>query len=322
MFEAYKQFYYKIDPSFSDSKELLAEPVFFNDRFKIGKNTLNFKQWVEKDVYCVGHFLKENGDFLSHEEFTQTYNININFLTFLGCRQSIQLFIHKSGMEIKSNQHNSMNVCAKRFISKNKGCRQFYEVLVYDTNKPNCCNKWEQRLVGIIDWKQCFYNVHKINEINMKWFQIRVLHRIIGTNVVLKQMGIKENENCNFCDNVKDSIEHTFWECVLSQQFWTQFLNLVNEKCNNVYNMRFSKSLVLLGIDNNIKIDDTFYFILLLAKQYLYKCKLDSRVPDVNVFRKRLLYRYKIEEHNSKMNLSCHEFTTKWIMYKTLCADS
>ena len=85
--------------------------------------------------------------------------------------------------------------------------------------------------------------------------------------------------------------------------------------------MRFTKCLVLLGIDENIKIDETFYFIMLLAKQYLYKCKLDKHGPDVNVFRRVLLSRYKIEEFISRMDQTYHDFSTKWIMYKSLCAE-
>ena len=111
-----------------------------------------------------------------------------------------------------------------------------------------------------------------------------------------------------------------FWHCVSAQHFWTQLLNLVKEKCANAYNMRFTKCLVRLGIDESIKIDDIFYFVMLLAKQYLYKCKLDICVPEINVFRKRLLFRYKIEEFNAKLNQTYHDFTTKWVMYKDLCA--
>ena len=36
---------------------------------------------------------------------------------------------------------------------------------------------------------------------------MRIVHRIIATNVVLKKMGIINCEQCTFCDE-KDSIEH------------------------------------------------------------------------------------------------------------------
>ena len=93
------------------------------------------------------------------------------------------------------------------------------------------------------------------------------MHKIIGTHVIVKQMGVKTDENCSFCNNVKYSIEHIFWQCAGSQTFWTSFINLVNKKCYNVHNMRLSQCLVILGIDDNTKIDSVFYFVLLLACQ-------------------------------------------------------
>ena len=30
-------------------------------------------------------------------------------------------------------------------------------------------------------------------DVNIKWFQMRIIHRIIGTNVMLKEMGVTNN---------------------------------------------------------------------------------------------------------------------------------
>lgn len=99
---------------------------------------------------------------------------------------------------------------------------------------------------------------------------MRVVHRILGTNVVLKQMGLTNSETCNMCNEHKDSVQHIFWQCAVTQQFLSLLVDLVNNKCQNAHNMRFSESLLLLGV----KIDQVIYLILLLAKQYIYKCKI------------------------------------------------
>ena len=52
---------------------------------------------------------------------------------------------------------------------------------------------------------------------------MRIMHRIIGTNVMLKEMGVTNNNKCSFCLTAKDTIQHIFWECKHSQQFWTRF---------------------------------------------------------------------------------------------------
>ena len=55
--------------------------------------------------------------------------------------------------------------------------------------------------------------------------------RIIATNVVLKEMGVKECQDCSFCENEKDSIVHLFWRCPWINNFWNKLENLLKEKC-------------------------------------------------------------------------------------------
>jgi len=90
----------------------------------------------------------------------------------------------------------------------------------------------------------------------------------------------------------------------------------VNEKCLNAFNFRLTETLVIFGIDNNIKIDSVCAFILLFAKQYLYKCKLDSNAPDIDVFIVKLRNRYKIEEYNARIELRYNDFAARWQPYR------
>ena len=152
----------------------------------------------------------------------------------------------------------------------------------------------------------------------MKWFQIRILHRILGTNVVLKQMGIRNNDKCSFCNTVKDSIQHLFWECEIIQQYWRLFVELINGKCHTSYRMKVTERLVILGNDTNIKTDTVFDFILLFAKHYLYQCKMQNCQPNITVFKKKLLFRYKIEEYNAKLNMNHVNFSVNWSAYMPL----
>ena len=127
--------------------------------------------------------------------------------------------------------------------------------------------------------------------------------------MMLKEMGVTHNNKCSFCLIAKVS-QHIFWECNHSQQFWTRFLVLLKEKCTSCYRLRLSECLILFGIDDNIKTENILDFMLLLAKQYLYKCKIEKQLPNIDIFRKKLLYRYKIEEYNAKMSCSCSSLSS------------
>ena len=187
--------------------------------------------------------------------------------------------------------------------------------------KPKCCDKWDLKLAVSHNWKLCFLLTNKIKDIKLKWFQLRILHRCLGTNVILKEIGVTDDNKCSFCGIIKDSIDHMFWKCTQVQQFWNRLTELIAEKCITAQNIRLTESFVLLGYDITIKTDAIFYFIILFAKYYLYTCKLERSLPQVTVFLRKLKNRYKIEEYISYLNFDHMNFSVKWFMYKTMLPD-
>lgn len=300
VFDAYKKLFYKIKPTIAE--EILAEPICYNERIKVGKSVIKQKQWINRGIYCVGHFIKENGIFMTHEEFMSKYDININFLTYYGITNAMKVYIMKSNIKIENNRTNKKNLCTEKISLNVKGCKHIYDILMSENIKPNCCDKWDNKINCNTDWKMCFYNVKKINDVTLRWFQLRIIHRIIGTKIILKQMGLTNSENCNYCGNIKENIEHIFWDCSVSQTFWGSFTRMIKERCNHAHNLKITKSLAILGVDNNVKIDHVFYFILILAKKYMYKCRYGNIQPEITAFKNVLTSRYKIEKLNSILN--------------------
>ena len=150
----------------------------------------------------------------------------------------------------------------------------------------------------------------------MNWFQMKIMHRTTGTNMILNKMDVT-----SFCLIAKDTVQHIFQKCTHNQQFWTRFLVRLNEKCTSYYRSRLSECVILFGIDDDSKTENVFDFILLLAKQCLYKRKIEKQLPNTDVFRKRLLYEFKIEQYNAKMSCSCSSFSSRWDPNKPLFSD-
>ena len=61
--------------------------------------------------------------------------------------------------------------------------------------------------------------IHKIRDVKLRWFQMRILHIIIATNMTLKEMGVVDDTRCKFCNNERDSIEHIFWKWDYNKRF-------------------------------------------------------------------------------------------------------
>ena len=59
-----------------ENSELLTEPLFWNENFKIGKKTFFFPDWINNNVLTVKALVKQDGTFKSLNEIIGEYNFN------------------------------------------------------------------------------------------------------------------------------------------------------------------------------------------------------------------------------------------------------
>ena len=267
-FTVYEHLPYKIKPE--TSEEFLAEPLFYNQNIQIEKTTIFFREWSDKNIYTIGHLIDDAGTFYSYQQFIAKYEVTINMLTYYGCIQAIKQFAKKLNITFNNNITTSLSKSIKMVFSQQKGTKIYYNILTCDNKVPNCCSRWENVFQEVINWKKCFDRLRRIQEIKLRWFQIRILHRILATNVVLKEMGVAESNKCSQCNDEKDSILHGLWECQSSKTFWNDFLEFIHTHCANVNNLIINGKIIILGTDNTFKSDKAFDYILLCAKFYLH----------------------------------------------------
>ena len=75
--------------------------------------------------------------------------------------------------------------------------------------------KWNKNLPSPVEDWSTYYRIPFLctSTSKLRSFQYRIFHRTIGTNVLLKKMGIKDHDDCFFCDCNPKTIEHLFWFC-------------------------------------------------------------------------------------------------------------
>ena len=169
-----------------------------------------------------------------------------------------------------------------------------------------------------INWTTTFFKIKNIKEVKLKWFQIRIVHRIIGTNKTLKWMNMVDDDLCTFCREETEDIEHLFWGCDVIQQFWLRFMMHLNRECNDIEDIVFNEELVILGHTRGFKSDDVFDFILTYGKFYIYSCKFNNNMPEVSVFIKQLYHRFRTEEYIARTNMNEQKLTSGWMSYMPL----
>ena len=161
-----------------------------------------------------------------------------------------------------------INISLSTIYSAPKGIRFCYNVRVHDNCMPNCCLKWSEKLKSNISWNTVFMKVQKTKQnknVKLKWLQIRIIHRITATNVVLNNKGVTTKTQCGFCNDEKDSSEHIFWKCSCIRHFWTSLEAILKGKCETALNVKFTQNLVLSGIGIDMKTDSIFDLVILQA---------------------------------------------------------
>jgi len=295
--------------------DIAAEPLFYNDHIKIGNNNVIYRTWIEHGVSNISHMLHDNGTFLSNDEFNTKYNLHVNFLSYIGCIQAIKKLMKKNNVAFQNNIAATNRKALTLIFSVKKGTKKYYDILVENKQRPNCCEKWNRKLALNIDWNVTFTKMKTIKDIKLKWFQMRLVHRIIGTNISLKWMGVTNDDKCGFCNEETESIEHLFWRCSIVNRFWKDLANCLNRDCGYMDNLKLNEELILFGQTNGFISDHIFDFIFLFGKFYVYKCKLGNVHPDINLFRMQLSYRYQVEKYLASINLEYDLFEKQWRKY-------
>jgi len=94
-----------------------------------------------------------------------------------------------------------------------------------------------------------------------------------------------ESPLCDFCNAEEESLELLLYSCKSSSFFWKELLSWIAVDANIV--LKVSLLDVLSG---KFDLDRDFLLvnhILLLAKYFIYKCKLPKGIPSLLVFKAR-----------------------------------
>ena len=184
--------------------------------------------------------------------------------------------------------------------------------------KPPCVDKWNEMYANI-NWKIVFTKAIKATQdAKLKWFQFRILHRIIPTNRYLHIRKLVDSPLCTFGCHEEETIAHLFYDCPVVQLFWADVLIWIHSQCTHCDKFYFTEELVVLGTKQNTRTDCVIDFIILLAKWHIYKCKLQNKSPHLLAFKNMLKNRYLLERYNSFTQCKYDKFTASWLPYVNL----
>ena len=95
--------------------------------------------------------------------------------------------------------------------------------------------------------------------------------------------------------------------------FWKQLEDEIKNKCSLVKIKDIPKSVILFGCAPNFVSNSIFDMLIVLAKFYIYRQKVQDKLPYFKSFLKDLKYEYTCEKYNATIRSTEHKFKQKWL---------
>ena len=148
-------------------------------------------------------------------------------------------------------------------------------------------------------------------ETKIREFQYKVLNRdIVFTNEKFFKIKMIDSPQCTFCKNEIEFLEHLFCNSEITRSFWVALRSwfmecVINLEPLSVFN-------VLFGILNAGEDFVIVNHLILMAKFYIYRCKLNGVEPAMRVLKTKIgaihniqgriaFMRNKVEFHDKKL---------------------
>ena len=293
--------------------DFLSAPVWYNPNISFNNDFSN--RFTDKGINFIADILDNHGNLLSHQEMQNIMSINITWYDYIVIKLSIKKYLKSINITLPvSVTKPLLPLNLKPIIHSKKGCRDFYNILNKKNAEVKATSKWSNKLgfnLSKENWKHIFRIAHKSVQDNVyKWFQIKIIHRILGTRSLTFKMGLTQTKLCGLCQNSEETLIHLFTECDKTNEIWANLSNEIGTTCNTV--IVLDTVTKLFGYQNSTSFAEALNTILIIMRYYIFsKCKSEG---DLFISEyKRLLKRVYIEQELlSKLNNKNELFTKKW----------
>ena len=117
---------------------------------------------------------------------------------------------------------------------------------------------------------------------DLQSIQYKIIYKIINCNYWLHKMQILDQPKCRFCHE-NETIEHFFFACKVTKQFWKSFQTWWNGITGQNINIIEERD-VLLGYFKDGNDHKIFNCCLLIGKAMIYRVKNLTIQPDIYIY--------------------------------------
>ena len=308
--------------AFSDLVELLVndvarQPLWNNIRIKINGEVVCFTSWNLRGIRFVNDILQTDGSFLSYFEFQRKYGIQTNFLQYYGLCNAI-----RSGFEIRTHDliHTATDPIIPEalhlVVKRQYGCSHIYQSLLTCKSVKECraLTKWK----SVFDFQHenwglyCLIPFQSTMDVSLRWFQVKILNRILYMKDALLRFGVVANKKCTFCNNNDETLLHVFCSCNCSNEIWLKFEYWIFRYTGKRITLTNQNKLFGFCGSSNIALN----CILIVIRREIFLAKLRNQLPDFDVILSAVKRYYEMEKYIYQTNLRENKLKKKWFQFR------
>ena len=129
-----------------------------------------------------------------------------------------------------------------------------------------------------MDWKKIYSLPFVVTiETKIREFQYKLLNDIVFTNEKLFRFKMTDSPLCSFFKKDVESLEHLLFHCTFVESFWKTFTSWLTNQ--NITLETLTLVNILFGVYDEHEDNIILNHLILMAKFYIYKCKLNNTNP-------------------------------------------
>ena len=194
-----------------------------------------------------------------------------------------------------------------------KGCSKRYNLML-ETNQNiimEIQQKWELILDEEIPYhivERSFKQIHKMKEGSFtKYLQFKMLHKRIVTNKKLHTMGLSETNNCPYCGQTEETVEHAFIQCATVRNFWNEVERWLRQVIDGSIKISDIEKIMGTGYLENIT-DKT----IIATKKVIYRNRQSGKTYRLAEVKSCLRNQMVLEEYHANIEGTEQLFLHTW----------
>ena len=297
--------------------EFMAECIHYNKYIIRGRHVVFVKEWVDQHLLYIHQLYNTSSNrFYTFQEFKDIQpNISkTNFLLYSGIVGAIVEHQRKCNIQLNDN---SRIMETKIWKTVKEGSKSIQGIFLKSNVLPAAVPKWNLCFENL-NWFRIFKHCKTFRDTKLKWFQLRILHRLLPTRKYLYDRKIVDDPTCYICQEETHTIQHLLWKCKSAQAFWQDLLFAMSQGYVDYDNLTLSEELILFGYKEKVKTDFALDYILLAAKFYIYRSYMANEVPHVQGFLCTMKRRYSDLKSIHFSEGTYYQFSEEWQKYQHL----